>query len=75
MELGEAEVLGVVDDDGVDVWHVDAALDDGGRKEYVVVVVGEVEYGFFELLGWHLAVACDDSGVGHKATDGVFDIA
>ena len=33
VELGEAEAVGVLDDEGVDVRHVDAGLDDGGADE------------------------------------------
>ena len=67
MELAEAEILGVVDDDGVDAWHVDAALDDGGGEEHVVVVGGEVDDGLLEALGGHLPVGHGDACVGHQA--------
>jgi hypothetical protein len=34
VELGEAEALGVLDDDDGGVGHVDADLDDGGGDEH-----------------------------------------
>ena len=43
MQFAQAEVLGIVDDDGVDIGHVDTALYDGCGEEHVVIVVGEVD--------------------------------
>ncbi len=67
MQLAEAEVLGIVDDDGVDIGHVDTALYDGCGEEHVVIVVGEVDNSLLKFLGGHLAVGHDGAGVGHKA--------
>ena len=73
MEVAEPEVLGPVDDDGVGVGDVDAGLDDGGRDEHVVVVVGEVEDDFFQLLGGHLPVADGNACVGDGAVEHLFE--
>ncbi len=67
MQLAETEVLGIVDDDGVDIGHVDTTLYDGCGEEHIVVVVGEVDNRLLKFLGGHLAVGHDGAGVGHKA--------
>ena len=67
MQLGQAEILSVVDDYRVDVGHVHAALDDGGGEEYVVVVVGEVDDGLLEFFRLHAAVGDGHACVGDEA--------
>ena len=47
VQVGEAELLGIVDDDRVGIRHVDAALDDAGRNQHVVFVIDEVEDDLF----------------------------
>src|SRR5262249_50895135 len=44
VELGQAEVVGAVDEDGVGPGDVEAALDDGGGAEDVVAALDEVEH-------------------------------
>ena len=67
VELAEAEVVGVVDDDGVDVGHIDAVLYDCSRQEHVIVSGGEVADGLFEFLGGHLSVSHHHPEVGDEA--------
>ncbi len=74
MQLTEAEVLGTVDYDSVDIWHVDTALDDGRREKYVVVMGGEVDDSLLEFLGRHLSVGDHRARVGHKPPDHRLDI-
>ena len=74
VQLRQAEVLGVVDDDGVYARHVHAALDDGGGEQHVVVVGGEIDDGLFKFLGRHLAVGHDGAGVGDEAPDHVLEL-
>ena len=57
VEIGEAEAVGAVDEDGVGIWDVDAGLDDGGGEEYVGFVVYEGVHDGFQVLLVHLAVA------------------
>ncbi len=56
MELGKAEAVGAVDDDGVRRGYVDTALDDGGAHQDVEALVIEVEHHALELALRHLAV-------------------
>ena len=66
IELGEAEPVGAVYDDGVDVGHVEAGLYDGGAHQHVGLPVGELHHHVLELGLGHLAVADDEAGFGHQ---------
>ena len=65
VEVGEAEVVGGIDDDGVGIGDVNAVFHDGGGDENVVVVVDEAEDDALQFGGRHLAVARHDTGIGH----------
>ena len=69
VQVAQAEVLRLVDDDGVGVGDVDAALDDGGGNEYVVVVIHEVEDNLLQFGRLHLAVTDAHAAVGYVALD------
>ncbi len=69
VQFAEAEVVGVVDYYGVDIGYVDAAFDNGGRKQDIVVVGHEIGYGFLEFLRWHLPVCHHCAGIGNKPAD------
>ena len=56
VQLGEAESVRVVDDEGVYVGHVDARFDDGGADEDVVLAAIECGDHFLELSFGHLTV-------------------
>ena len=43
MQVGKSEVLGVVDEDGIGVRHVDAVFDDGGGEKNVELVIDKIE--------------------------------
>ena len=64
MQFAQSEVLCVVDDDCVDIGHVDTRLDYRSGEEHIVVVVGEVDYGSLKFLGRHLSVGYDCACVG-----------
>ena len=57
VELAEAELVGLVDDDGVHVRDVEAGLDDRGADEDVRPAVREVVHDVGQLVLVHLAVA------------------
>ena len=67
VQFAQTEVLGVVHNDSVHVGHVDAALHDGGGQQHVVIVVGEIDDGLFELVGGHLSVRHEGACIGHHA--------
>ena len=73
MQVAQAYVLGLVDDDGVGVGDVQAVLDDGGAEQDVVVAPDEVQDAVFQFLSLHLAVGHADAGVGQQAVQDVVD--
>ena len=74
VQVGKSEVLGVVDEDGVGIGHVDAVFDDGGGEEDVVLVIDKIEDDFFEFGGFHLSVADHDACIGHVFANEVLDM-
>ena len=56
VQLGQAQLVGAVDDDGVGRGHVDAALDDGGGHQDVETLVVEIAHDAFQLALAHLSV-------------------
>ena len=69
VELRQAELVGVVDDDRVRVGDVEAGLDDRRADEDVGLAVGELEHHALELVLVHLAVADADLGLGHELAE------
>ena len=69
MEVGESEVMGTIDDDGVGIGDIDTVLNDGGGEQHVVIVVGEVEDDLFEFLGLHLSMTNGNTGIGDVLMD------
>ena len=74
VELGEAETVGAVDDDGVDVGHVEAGLDDGGADQDVGLPVREGDHHVFQLGLGHLAVADGEAGLRHQLLEFFGDV-
>ena len=66
MQLGQAQLVGAVDDDGVGGGDIDAALDDGGAQQQVEAAVVEVQHDLFQVAFAHLAVADGDAGLGDQ---------
>ena len=67
VELGQAEAVGPVDDDGVDVGDVEPVLDDGGGDQDVELpVAGSASMTVLELPFRHLAVGHADPGLGDE---------
>ena len=58
MQVAQADVLRLVDDDGIGIRNIKTVLDDGGTQEHVVVARHEIEDLVFKHLRFHLAV-CD----------------
>ena len=50
VQVGQAEAVGLVDEDRVGVGDVEAALDDRGGDEEVGLVADEVEHHLFEFV-------------------------
>ena len=75
IELGEAEHVGAVDDQGVGGRNVEARLHDGGRQQHVVFAVVEGRHDVLEHGRRHLAVGGDDTGLGHVLVQEIFRLA
>ena len=56
VELGQAELVGAVDDQGVGPGDVEAGLDDAGRDQHVGLAPDEGQHDLLELALAHLAV-------------------
>ena len=66
VELRQAELVGAVDDDGVDVGNVQPALDDRRADQYVELALGKGQHDCSELPLRHLAVTHGDARLGHE---------
>ena len=60
IELREAEVIRLLDDDGVDIRNVQTGLDYGRRDQYIDLTVHKVEHDALQLLLLHLPVRVGD---------------
>ena len=69
IEIGQAEAVGAVDEDGVGVGDVDAGLDDGGGEQDVGLALDEGVHDDFQVVLVHLAVADDDARLGDQFAD------
>ena len=74
MELGEAVVLGVLDDDHIGVGDVDADFDDGSGDEDLDAAGGKVGHDAVFLGGGEFAVEQADAVVGEKGGE-FFELA
>ena len=66
MQLGQAELVGAVHDDGVGAGHVDAGLDDGRAHQNVVLLVIELLHDLLQLALAHLPVGDADARFRHQ---------
>ena len=67
MKFGESEVLGIIDDNGIDIGHVYAILYYRSAEQYVIIMGREVQNGLLKLLGRHLAMGRDDAEIRHES--------
>ena len=74
IKLRESEVMGLVDDDRIDVGDIDAGLDDGGADQDVELVFDEREHDAFELVLVHLSVADSESCLRHQTLQVLQDV-
>src|SRR6185436_13468484 len=67
VRLGQAELVGALDDQRVGAGDVQPGLDDRRRHQAVGVAAQEAEHRLLELLFVHLAVRFDEARLGHEA--------
>jgi len=58
----------MVDNDRVHVGDVEAALDDGGAQQHVVLALGKPQHHLGQLILVHLPMADHHRRLGHDAT-------
>lgn len=56
VNLSHAETLGVVEDEEICIWDIDADLDDGGGDEYLEFAASEILHDCVLFLGAELAM-------------------
>lgn len=69
VQVAQAEVVRLIDDDGVGIGDVDTVLHDRGSDEHIVVVVYKAHDNLFQLLGGHLSVSYAHTCIGYIACD------
>jgi len=65
VQIGEAEAVGVIDDDRIDGGNIQAAFDDRGADQDIGLAAKEFEHDPFQLPFVHLAVADDEFRLRH----------
>src|SRR3546814_1040195 len=74
IELGEAEAVGAVDDEGVRRGDVEAAFDDGRRKEHIIFAVVEGRHALLDLGGRPLTAGADEGDLGYLDAEELLDV-
>ena len=67
VQVTEAEVLRLVDDNGIGIGYVDATFDDGSGKQHVVIVIDEIKDYLLQFGRFHLSVTDTDTAIGNVA--------
>ena len=73
MQVAQAEVLRLVDQDRIGVRDVQAVLDQGRAEHHVVVPTDEIQHPVFQLFGFHLSVRHANLHVRNQAVQDVVD--
>ena len=66
VKVAQAKPVGAVNDYGVRVWNIQAALDDGGGQQDIRLAIDELGHDRFQFVRIHLAVTNDQARVGQK---------
>ena len=74
VKLRQAKLVGPVDDDGVGVGNVEAALDDRRADQHVELALGKGQHDLFQLALRHLAVADAKGRLRHDAFQPLGDL-
>jgi len=66
IKLGQAEAVGAVNNQRIDVGHIQPRLDDGGADQDITLALGKLGHHPFQLALGHLSVGNRYSGLGHQ---------
>ena len=69
MQIGQSELLCIIDDDRICIRYVDATLHNARGDQYIVFVIDEIQNDLFQLLRFHLPVTDSDTGIRHFTFD------
>ena len=71
VKVAQTEAVGAINDDGVRVRNIQAALDDRRREQHVGLAVDEGGHHFLQIVRVHLAVTDDHPGVRQERLEAV----
>lgn len=72
MQIGQSELLCIINDDRICIRYVDATLHNARGDQYIVFVIDEIQNDLFQLLRFHLPVTDSDTGIRHLTFDKCF---
>ena len=67
VQVTQTKVLRLIDDDCIHVRYIDAAFNDRGCYQHIIIVIDEVQNHFLQFLRFHLSMPYTDAGIGHQA--------
>jgi len=62
-------LLGIIDDDCVDIRHINSIFNDACGNQYIIFIVGKTEDDFLQFGRFHLTMADSDASIRHFAMD------
>ena len=65
MKVAQAEVLCRIDEDGIGIRNVNAALNDGSGQKHIIIVVHKTKNYLFQILRFHLSMSDSYPTVGN----------
>lgn len=74
VELGEAELVGIFDDEGISVGNVESGFDNSGADEDINFALDESDHNGFEFSLVHLTVTDGNTGLGNEFLDFFCDV-
>ena len=56
MQVTQSEVMSIAHDNRIGIGNIDAVLYDGGRKQYIIIIIDKAHDDFLQILRLHLSV-------------------
>ena len=69
VEVAQAKAIGAINDDGVGIGDIDAALNDGGGQQHVDLAIDKAGHHLLQFIALHLAVTHQDPRLGQKGVE------
>ena len=74
MQITQAKILRLVDDNRIGIRYVNATLYNSGCQQHVIVIVHKVENNLFQLFRLHLSMANAYTAIGYVPLDHGFQL-